>query len=179
MQIEGRPHHIELRAWRTRSSNQFYLEFGSWRGFIQSFRKGVRGRWAEAPIDSLVSALSSPATVARHLGDRLVEHLRAELANRKVPGTRHRTRRPRGPDSDSATASPSSLPPGSFCRRPSASTLPPSPQDRGFPHAVRSRGSVPDSRTLPSPGALAPGDLLPQPTFISPGGRAAVSLSVK
>lgn len=127
--------------------------------------KGVRGRWAEAPIDSLVSALSSPATVARHLGDRLVQHLRAELANRKVPGTRQPAWRPRGPGSHSATASPSSLPPGSFCRRPSASRLPPSLQDRGFPHAVRSPDSVPDSCTLPPPGALAPGDPLPQPPF--------------
>lgn len=40
-------------------------------------------------------------------------------------------------------------------------------------------GLHPGSPQSAAPGALAPGDPLPQPTFISPGGRASVSLSVK
>lgn len=136
--------------------------------FQPILQKALTGRWAETPIDSPASALSSPARVPLHLGDRLLGDPGAELANRKVRSTRHPASRLRGPRSNPLTpARASPLPTPRFLRRGSSA-----PQNAAqpagqrfpllfplpgfsarFPHLLPGRGS-PNASTSGRPGLL-------------------------
>lgn len=192
MQMEGKPDQVQLGAWGTRSWNHLYLnEFGCGSLFNQSFEEGDRGRWAEAPIDSPVSALASPTPGPLHLGDRLVEHPGAELANRRMRGTRPPPPcfRPRGRRSSSPAASPSSLPAGSAAGGPRCSRLHSAPWAEvprllslpgarpRFPHLLLSGVSplYPLGKPWPTVTPFHLATSSSQPTLPSPGDIIAVS----
>lgn len=102
-------------------------------------------------MDSLVSALSSPARIPLHLGDLLVGGSGAELANRRLCAAPVTLRHGRAdPGATPPTAPPCSPPLGSSCRPP----VPFEPAGQRFPHAA-SPGSL---RPVPAP---APGRGLP------------------
>lgn len=104
-------------------------------------RKTLGTRWAEVPIDclNLGSILHLPGSLSSW-------EPRAELANRKGRCTRPPASRPRGPQSSSATASPSSHPQASFSFA------------RGPPRHQAPVQSFPPS--LSPPGTPAPGSHL-------------------